>query len=156
MNRLRTAELSTDVVWHGHSRDVARLVESALANCKCLSGAPTGGVAPLCSAHEILADQHTLDHLAFARSVRARLVDEEWRQPTASAVSLDSDDWAALLAAPAVAPPARVRHRRKGWRKLARSPLILSLVALLLLVAIGAPGETLQPSTHSISSWHTR
>jgi hypothetical protein len=156
MNRIPTAELRNDVVWHGHAGDLARLMESAVAHCNCLPVAGPGSASRLCSAHEILTDQHTLDHLAFARSVRARLVDEEWRQSAPSATNLDRAEWLALLSWP---PPERrptPAHTDNVWGKLARSPLLLSLIALLLLFGVGAPGEPVVPPDHPIASWGSR
>jgi hypothetical protein len=47
-------------------------------------------------------------------------------------------------------------HTDNVWGKLARSPLLLSLIALLLLFGVGAPGEPVVPPDHPIASWGSR
>jgi hypothetical protein len=54
-----------------------------------------------------------------------------------------------------VRPPTPA-HTDNVWGKLARSPLLLSLIALLLLFGVGAPGEPVVPPDHPIASWGSR
>jgi hypothetical protein len=77
MRRTGWTELQTGVMWHGHIDDLARLVYCLAAHCTC--GRPTlaDGIWQ-CRAHQMLTDQHTLDHLAFARGMRQRILESEW------------------------------------------------------------------------------
>jgi hypothetical protein len=65
-------------VWHGTSQESAALVKAVAGNCNCIGR--TGERNAVCAAHRMLAeDQRALDGLAFARRMKSRLLDEEWR-----------------------------------------------------------------------------
>jgi hypothetical protein len=157
MHRLSTTELSTHVVWHGHTQDLPRLVQSADAYCTCHD------VSSQCGAHQILRDQHTLDHLAFARSVLNRLIEEEWRLPETTETRADKAEWSAFLAVCTSVQPVQMpiqdsvratRHARPSaalfWAWL------ISLIALLLVLGVRGPGAAPLPPAPHIASWQTR
>ena len=158
MHRLHTTELSRDVVWHGHARDLARLVESADANCTCGRGVGPDGLSRPCSTHQILADQHTLDHLAFAQSVLNRLVEEEWRLPATTESRSEKAEWTSFLHVCSTLKeqaPIRTSARERPPRA-AFGPWVISLVALIVMLGVGSPGlVTLAPGPQ-IASWQTR
>ena len=79
--RLRTGQSMTSIDptnWHG-TQDELRLLRSAFTrHCACPSN---DGDAPgygACSAHAMMDDQRTLDHLVFAYRVRNRYTRGEW------------------------------------------------------------------------------
>jgi hypothetical protein len=144
VHRGSIAELSGGVVWHGRTEDVARLVGAVGRHCRCAGGVVAGPGTPPCAAHQLLGDQHTLDHLAFARSVRSRLIAEEQRCAPSK-----QTDWAAFLVAchAATAPIPRASGR-----------VAMVVLALLLLAAVRGPGPgfaTAAPD-QQIASWYTR
>ena len=130
------------MVWHGHVADLARLLTCVEAHCEC-EAEPRSGV---CQVHHLLADQHTVDRLAFALSMRERLVRSEWAVEGTPNASLRS--WPDHLAARAARPrPHRLRSRL----------LAIGLTGLLL-VSLGAP--LLTPVARSeqpvLASWLSR
>jgi hypothetical protein len=153
MHRLSTRELSTDVVWHGRTQDVARLFESADAYCTC------DGTSR-CSAHQLLRDQHTLDHLAFARSVLHRLVEEEWRLPETTESRADKAEWSAFLRMCSSVRVEALPVRPTSFKRPSRTmlgPWLISLIALLLVLGVRGPGATSPlPPAQQIASWQTR
>jgi len=115
------------VAWHGRAEDEPHLVASVLAHCECQSanGRP-------CAAHQLLADQHALDHLAFARSVRQRLLVEETLSG-ASGSRAEKAEWSALLArCRATSLPRRPATATPGMG--AARAIVLSLLALALIL----------------------
>jgi hypothetical protein len=149
MQRSLTTELSRGVVWHGHARDLARLVESVDAHCTC------GRAAQTCGTHLLFADQHTLDHLAFARSVRHRLIEEEWRLPARPETRADRAEWSAFLVRCASAgDPAPVPARRR--ERIALGPWVISLIALLIALGMRSPSPDGRPPVQPLASWQTR
>ena len=160
MHRLPTTELSTHVVWHGRTEDLARLVEAAEAHCACSYGLAQDGTSPSCGTHQILADQHTLDHLAFARSVLNRLIDEEWRVPVGRAESRpERAEWSAFLQVCTRAreqAPIRVERQARWPRAAALGLWVISLVALVLMLSVHGPGGDTLPSLPLIAGWQTR
>jgi hypothetical protein len=161
MQREHIAELSGNVVWHGRTEDGERLVALVGTHCHCGHRAGLGRVPPVCGAHQLLADQHALDHLAFARTVVNRSVDEEWRVSASPnpASNASNAEWAAFLYAcahdlPTVGianPDSRPRAAR------ARSAFVVSLLALLLVLGLGTPSISFHaPPAQPIASWQTR
>jgi hypothetical protein len=88
----------------------------------------------------MLADQHTLDHLAFARGMRPQILASEW------AVSAESDDDSGWQ-------PAQVSERQH-----ARFPRGLAYALVGLFVVFSLSGPLLFPSTpiSPIAAWQTR
>lgn len=158
MQREHTAELSGGVVWHGRTEDGLRLVALVGTHCSCVHGARLGRLPPLCGAHQILADQHALDHLAFARTVVNRIVDEEWRTST-SASRVSKADWAAFLFASAHDRPTTISSSQGSRPRAAsgRGAFVVSLLALLLVLGLGSPSISFDASSgQQIASWQTR
>jgi hypothetical protein len=56
------------VVWHGTTDELAALVNAIAEHCTCGVGNMTGSRAPTCTAHLMLLDQRTMDHLAFVKA----------------------------------------------------------------------------------------
>jgi hypothetical protein len=160
VHRLPTTELSPRVVWHGHTEDLPRLVESADANCTCGRGEGPDRLSRPCGTHQILADQHTLDHLAFARSVLHRLIEEEWRVPAIAETRADRAEWSAFLhvCARASEPaPVRVHRPDRSPRTAPLTTWVISLIALVLILGVHGPGGDAPPhSQPAIASWQTR
>jgi hypothetical protein len=149
-------------VWHGHARDLARLVESADTYCSCGHGVAPGRNSPPCSTHQILADQHTLDHLAFARVVLHRLVQEEWRAPAVAESRADKAEWSAFLHACASAReqvPVRAYQLDRSPRAVFGAWIVslIALVALILMLRVHAPaGARLPTVPQPVATWQTR
>jgi hypothetical protein len=153
-----TTELNTDVVWHGRTEDLARLLAAVNAQCAC-SMRPRQRV---CGAHQLLRDQHALDHLAFAHGMRAQFIAQERRVAYGPATRAEKAEWASFLAACRAitakaehvgsAAPVAVRH--PGLR--AGGPLVVALMSLLFLAAIGLPADVTLLPTQQIASWQTR
>lgn len=158
MQREHIAELSGDVVWHGRTEDGQRLVALVRTHCRCGDGAGLGRLRPVCGAHRILADQHALDHLAFARTVVNRIIDEEWRV-SASASQPSNVEWAAFLYACAHDEPTAIIASPDSRPRAAsgRSAFMVSLLALLLILGLGSPSISFNaPPGQQIASWQTR
>lgn len=159
MQREQIADLSGDVAWHGRAEDAALLVALVGAHCTCVHDAGLGGVPRVCAAHQILADQHTLDHLAFARTVVNRIVDEEWRVST-SASRLNWAEWSAFLYSCAHDQPTIVAsgHGNRPRSVVSgRGALVASLLALLLVLGVGSSSIPFDASPgQQIASWQTR
>ncbi len=67
------------MVWHGHVADLARLLTCVETHCRCgVVDEPHGEHGGSCRVHDLLGDQRTVDRLAFALSMRERLVRSEW------------------------------------------------------------------------------
>jgi hypothetical protein len=131
------------VVWHGHTQDLARLVESADANCSCGRGAGPNGISRRCSTHQILADQHMLDHLAFTRSVLNRLIEEEWRVSALADSRVSPAQWSTFVRrCTGPREPMSSRAHRQVWspRTVARGLWLISLVALVVMLGVHAAG----------------
>jgi hypothetical protein len=167
VHRFPTTELSTTVVWHGHTADSARLVQAALRHCTCARDGGPDGNAPLCGTHQILADQHTLDHLAFARSVLNRLVEEEWRAPATPETRSEHAEWSAFFVRACASDPDARPSQGAKVAQLARpdrlSPTalgvwLLSVLALVLILGVHGPGGSSLPAPvgHPLASWQTR
>jgi hypothetical protein len=144
VHRIPTTELSNSVVWHGRTEELVRLIKATTAHCTCAYGNPRR-----CGAHQILADQRALDHLAFARTVRRRLVTEEWRVPAGSSVfRLDRLEWPSSTQQSVISEPM--------WLRAVRSPLAISLIALVLMLAAPLPSPTDPNPSRPIAAWQTR
>ena len=66
-------------IWHGTTQESAALVRAVADNCNCKFGR-AGERNAVCAAHRMLVeDQRALDGLVFARRMKSRLLDEEWR-----------------------------------------------------------------------------
>jgi hypothetical protein len=132
------------VVWHGHVADLARLLTCVETHCRC-GQEPEPHLAS-CHVHDLLTDQHTVDRLAFALSMRERLERSEW--VVEGAPPIQARAWPDRPAGPATQP----RSRR------VRSRLLAISLTGLLLVSLGAP--LLMPVAHSeapvLASWLTR
>jgi hypothetical protein len=155
MHRLATRQLSRDVVWHGHTGDLARLVGSADAYCTC----GHNGTSLLCATHQLLADQHVLDHLAFARSVRQHLVEEEWRSAAVVETRAETAEWTALLAVCARAGQPAALPAPHRWARAERGALgswVISLVALVVALGLATPTLDAMPPAPPLASWQTR
>ena len=85
--------------------------------------------------HDLVADQHTVDRLAFALSMRERLVRSEWAVESGGS-SIQVRGWHERSL-----PVPRPRSRR------VRSRLLAIGLTGLLLVSLGAP--LLSPVAHS-------
>jgi hypothetical protein len=146
MHRKRWAEVQSGVVWHGHVADLARLLSCVETHCRCGEGDRHGEHLPSCQVHDLVADQHAVDRLAFALSMRERLVRSEWAVDGGAPVRVRV--WHERSAEPV----ARPRSRR------VRSRLLAIGLTGLLLVSLGAP--LLTPVAHSqqpvLASWLSR
>lgn len=71
--------VSNVTVWKGEEADLYSLNAAVMRNC-CCSVADVENPNPpkKCPAHEMLSDQHVMDHLAFAVSMRELLTWQEW------------------------------------------------------------------------------
>ena len=142
-------ELAPGVVWHGRAEDASSLLASVLAHCQCRVVGPAS-----CAAHQLLADQHALDHLAFARSVRQRLLAEEALPAVART---DGPDWSALLARCRATAARRPASRQPGLGT-ARA-VVLSVLGLALVVGgLSGPRHRVPTPTQPrpLASWSTR
>jgi hypothetical protein len=64
--------LHPGVRWPGEVAEFIRLLDCVGRHCTCHA-------AQECGAHQLLGAQRTLDHLMYARGVRQRFVDSEWK-----------------------------------------------------------------------------
>jgi hypothetical protein len=136
--------LSPDVTWHGRAEDIPRLVASVLANCRCQSDG-----SRVCDAHQMLGDQHALDHLAFALSVRPRLVAEE-AEPRSGMSRAERAEWSAWLAA--CRAPAQGKRPANdvpavGWAR----AIGLGVLALALILGGLRPPRQSLPRSQTVS-----
>lgn len=69
--------MGTLTVWHGSLSEFGKLCTAIAGNCECRIE-PTNS-AYVCSAHRMLRDQYVLDHLAFVRQQRERIIDGEMK-----------------------------------------------------------------------------
>jgi hypothetical protein len=153
MRRRDTAKLSRAVVWHGSPQDVARLVAAVRVHCRCSQ--PRTGDLSLCSVHQILADQHILDGLAFARAVVNRTLDEEWRVPSTPPSDCTQTDWTALLSScshdRALTAPSR--QGNQSHEPGGRNAFLAAALGLLLLLSVGGWNHWFDPPVdHPIAS----
>jgi hypothetical protein len=139
-------------MWHGHVEDLARLVYCLAAHCTCGRPMQIGTGEWHCSAHQMLADQHTLDHLAFARGMRQHFLDAEWVVPTEpntvdrELIRLDDD-----------ALPLKLARRSGRARPKSLRTLAYALVGLLIACSLSAPFLAQNASaTPPIAAWQTR
>ena len=78
-------------IWHGNQVESELLIRAIVNNCEC-EVTHSGTLRTACAAHRMLThDQRALNGLLFARAIRQRLVDEEWRQTDASSDLIISD-----------------------------------------------------------------
>jgi hypothetical protein len=137
-------ELSPDVTWHGRAEDIPRLVASILANCRC----PSDG-SRVCDAHQMLGDQHALDHLAFGLSVRWRLVAEE-AEPRSGMSRAEKAEWSAWLAA--CRAPGHIRRPATGVPAVGLARAIgLGVLALALILGGLRPPRQPLPRSQTVS-----
>jgi hypothetical protein len=79
MGRKMSATKKGPVVWHGTEREAAELAETGHRYCTCEVEPTSGVVVNVCPVHEAMfRDQHFVDELLFLRSIRGRLLREEW------------------------------------------------------------------------------
>jgi hypothetical protein len=78
MNCQHWADLGADASWPGTVDDFVRLLSCVGAHCTCQDPEHQTLGARSCPAHQLLLDQRTLDHLAFARSLHDKLIASEW------------------------------------------------------------------------------
>jgi hypothetical protein len=150
MRRKEWTELQSGVMWHGHIADLARLVYCLAAHCTCGGPLQVGDSRRQCSAHRMLADQVTLDHLAFARGMRDQFLKAEW-VVDATPDSQPELDW-------------RVPRESVGSSQVHQTPIrprrprTLAYTLAGLLVVFSVIGTTLSPSTNlsPIGAWQTR
>jgi hypothetical protein len=146
MHRKQSTELQSGLVWHGHISDLARLVYCLAAHCSC--GRPTqmSDGEWRCSAHRMLDDQHTLDHLAFARDMRQHFLDSEWtvlsehEEPRGTG-QLDVD----RRQTPRI--PAQPRTARV---------FACALAALLLAFSLSGPLLSPDATSRPVAAWQAR
>jgi hypothetical protein len=72
---LRRAAQPLRTIWHGQQTELTQLRWCVANYCTCRPGKAS---ADRCSVHELLADQRTLDHIAFVRWNRDHFVRGEW------------------------------------------------------------------------------
>ena len=60
-------------IWHGTTEALRDLQDAVNRNCTCKDAQQA------CPAHKMLADQATLDHLAFAATLHDQLERSEWQ-----------------------------------------------------------------------------
>jgi hypothetical protein len=147
-HRQQWADLSPGVTWHGDLDDFVRLVSCVGMHCTCRAPAHLPGERGACGAHELLSEQHTLDHLVFARGMRQHFLAAEW-----SSEPVDSRPLRSVGGTLCDGRNARRRPPREATLKL----VAVSLAALLVLCGIGSvaqpTGSTLNPT---IGSWQSR
>jgi hypothetical protein len=135
--RQHWVDLVPDVAWHGEVDEFVRLISSIGMHCTCRSAALRH-----CGAHELLADQHTLDHLAFARGMRQQFVEAEWDLVPSSP---------GQPRAPSVIGPARSRERAQEGG--GRSRLMMALAtAFVFLGLVGAWAQPVSPVSGTLAS----
>jgi hypothetical protein len=149
MSRKQSTELQSGVVWHGHISDLARLVYCLAAHCTC--GRPTqiSDGEWRCSGHRMLDDQHTLDHLAFARGMRQQFLDSEW------AVFGEPED---------VVEPngiGRLDLVRRQTQRISAQPraarmFAYALAGLLLLLSLSGPLLSPNAAPRPVAAWQAR
>ena len=62
--------------WHGSQRELVRLEQAVDGHCECIGGLlsfPAGR----CSAHQMLTNQSTLDHLLYVYRMRKLFIRRE-------------------------------------------------------------------------------
>lgn len=69
--------MGTLTVWHGSLREFGKLSTAIADNCECRIYPYDS--AYVCSAHRMLQDQNVLNHLAFVRQQRERIIDGEMK-----------------------------------------------------------------------------
>jgi hypothetical protein len=68
----------TNVRFHGSPAARDDLLRALARNCKCAHD-PSGAVTVSCPGHRsLMSDQAYIDHLEFARTLRAQLTQGEW------------------------------------------------------------------------------
>jgi hypothetical protein len=70
------AKSKRHTVWHGHIKERAYLLWCIDVHCTCTPGR-SGWAHGRCDAHDLLADQRTLDNLATTRARRAEMLEAE-------------------------------------------------------------------------------
>ncbi len=137
------AKSKQHVVWHGGREELILLRQCVREHCTCPPG-QGAWIEQQCSAHQMLADQRMLDHLAFARGLRDRYIDSEWMgtRPNTQVV------------------PATERVRLAGRRPavmsgIRRAIFGTTLVAFLFATGVGAWAAPV-PSSQQIASWQSR
>lgn len=71
--------VAQQVIWHGSQQEGSELIDAINRNCTCEYG-PMGARVSTCIAHKaFVEDQRWLDGLLFARQIRERLLEQEWR-----------------------------------------------------------------------------
>ena len=64
------------ISWHGTPRELSRLQQAVAEHCQCLDG--VFGLPPSrCSAHDLLSNQSTLDHLLYVYRMRKLFIRRE-------------------------------------------------------------------------------
>ena len=78
----------TATTWHGKQREFARLQRAVGEHCDCLDG--VFATAPRrCSAHDLLTDQSTLDHLLYVYRMRNLFIKREFSYESQTAAASD-------------------------------------------------------------------
>jgi len=72
------------VIWHGDLAEAYQLAAAIQNNCACATGH--------CGAHQAMLDQRFINGILFARSIRERLLREEFK-----CKSPRSETWRSLL-----------------------------------------------------------
>ena len=67
--------------WHGTHDELSSLRSAVVRHCACPSNDGDAPMNASCTAHAMLEDQRTLDHLLFAYRVRRRFTKGEWEAP---------------------------------------------------------------------------
>lgn len=76
-----------ELVWRGTEQESRDLIEAIKPNCACTYAPITGARVTTCPSHAMLLEQAALDHLLFARRIRACLERGEFES-----VPLEEDD----------------------------------------------------------------
>jgi hypothetical protein len=76
--------------WHGTVAEGDALIQAVRRNCECARSESMLGPPPPCSAHQLLADRHTLDRLLFARRIAWKLRMEELTEPASASPRVEA------------------------------------------------------------------
>ena len=155
LRRLKTQQrrwvnLQPGTTWPGDAQDFVRLLSSVGAHCTCRHSPYLAHGFGSCPAHQLLAEQYTLDHLVYGRRMRDRFVRSEWTVETPESDAV----YRRLLRRLTQRGHPRRLTERITWRP---GALSIGLAGLLLLAGLsGTVHPAASAPARTIGSWQTR